>query len=189
MPEDSRDAPPDEGAAPSKSKSERKRRMLALQQLGESLLELNERQLAAIPLEDARLLEALRECRRINSNSARRRHLQYIGKLMRSIDAEPIERALGRLHEEHRGAVATHHELEMLRDELLAAGPGGVDHVLERFPAADRQQLRQLVLQHQRERQRNQPPAASRRLFRYLRELQSAEDPDLPGAGPRSAPG
>lgn len=158
------------------SKSELKRRMLALQDLGESLLALNEQQLAAIPIGDERLLEALRECRRITSNSARKRHLQYIGKLMRDIEAAPIELALNRLHEERRGTAAAHHELESIRDSLLAAGPPGVEQVLERFPHADRQQLRQLVLQCQREQQRNRPPAASRKLFRYLRELQSSGD-------------
>jgi ribosome-associated protein len=51
---------------------------------------------------------------------------------------------------------------------------GGVELAVKRFPAADRQQLRQLVLQHQREIERHKPPTASRKLFRYLKELQES---------------
>lgn len=154
------------------SKSAVKRRMLALQALGESLLELNDKQLSRIPVEDEQLLQALREARQIRSNSARRRHLQFIGKLMRNIDPQPIERALQAMHQARREDNDAFHQLEQLREELLAAGPVGVERIMTRWPQADRQQLRQLILQHGRERQRNKPSAASRKLFRYLRELQ-----------------
>ena len=71
------------------------------------------------------------------------------------------------------------HQLEQLREDILAAGAGGVELAMTRFPAADRQHLRQLVLQHQRELQQHKPPAASRKLFHYLKELQDAYgDPD-----------
>lgn len=156
------------------SKSARKRHMLSLQAMGESLLELNDKQLAQMPIEDERLLSAIRECRQIHSNSARKRHLQYIGKLMRDIDAAPIEQALEDLrHARQRGNTAFH-ELEQLRTDILAAGMDGVELAMLRFPDADRQHLRQLVMQHQRESQGGKPPAASRKLFRYLKELQDA---------------
>ena len=154
------------------SKSEMKRRMLALQELGETLVSLSDNQLAQMPIDDERLLQAIREVRRINSNSARRRHLQLIGKLMRDIDAEPIAAALEALHTRRRQRDQAFHQLEQLREQVLAAGAAGVEQVMARWPQADRQQLRQLVLQHQRETERGQPPAASRKLFRYLRELQ-----------------
>ena len=88
---------------------------------------------------------------------------------------EAIERALARLHESRQQAAQSFHELEQLRDEVLAGGPGGVETALAQFPQADRQQLRQLVLQHQRELQRGKPPAASRKLFRYLRALREEQ--------------
>ncbi len=154
------------------SKTELKRRMTARQQLGESLIDLSDKQLARLPIDDERLLLAIEETRRIRSNSARRRHLQYIGKLMRDIDPEPIERALEAMKRPAREANAAFHELEKLREDVLTAGVAGVEMVMKRWPEADRQQLRQLVLQHQREQQRSKPPAASRKLFRYLRELQ-----------------
>jgi ribosome-associated protein len=154
------------------SKSERKRQMHALQALGESLLTLSERELARIPIEDEQLLSAVLECRRIRSNSARKRHLQLIGKRMRVIDAAPIESALSQIHQMHQEESAAFHSLEKMRDDMLAEGPAGVELAIARWPEADRQPLRQLLLQHQRETARNKPPAASRKLFRHLRGLQ-----------------
>jgi len=78
------------------SKSARKREYLALQKLGEELLAVNEPDLLGIELEDE-LLEALLEARRIKSHGALRRQKQYIGKLMRQVDPEPIRAALARL--------------------------------------------------------------------------------------------
>ena len=154
------------------SKSALKRRMTELQQLGEHLTRLSDKQLSRVPVSDERLLLAIHEARRIRSNSARRRHLQFIGKLMRDIDPEPIERALAAMDQEARRSHDAFHELEQLRDQLLAEGPDGMERALQRWPQADRQHLRRLILQHQREIQRNSAPAASRKLFRYLRELQ-----------------
>ena len=160
----------DEDLPPSKSAI--KRQMTALQKLGESLLELSDKQLQQIPLESESLQIALTEAKRISSNSARKRHLQYIGKLMREIDPEPVQAALDAIYASRREARDEFHQLEELRDQLLEQGDQGIQAVIERWPQADRQQLRQLLLQHHRELQRNKPPAASRKLFQYLRELQ-----------------
>ncbi|MBM70360.1 MAG: hypothetical protein CME43_12875 [Haliea sp.] len=156
------------------SKSELKRRMTALQNLGEALTALSDKQLQKVPIEDTRLLEAIAEAQRITSNSARRRHLQFIGKLMRDIDAEPIAAALSAMHQEQHRAAAHFQGLEALRDRLLDEGPEVIGDVVERWPDTDRQHLRNLLLQAQREQKRGQAPAAARKLFRYLRELASA---------------
>ncbi len=170
-----------ESAPDAPSKSELKRRMTALQALGETLTGLSDKQLRKIPIDDQRLADAIQEARRINSNSARRRHLQFIGKLMRDIDSAPIADALAALDRERHQDTARFQGLEQLRDRLLAAGLPGIEEVVERWPDADRQHLRQLLLQEQRERQRDQAPAARRKLFRYLRELDESaagEDDD-----------
>ena len=78
------------------SKSARKREYLALQKLGEELVTLRESELLSIPL-DEDLLEAVQEARRIKAHGALRRQKQYIGKLMRHVDPEPINAALERL--------------------------------------------------------------------------------------------
>ncbi|RZV37575.1 MAG: DUF615 domain-containing protein [Chromatiales bacterium] len=78
------------------SKSARKREYLALQKLGEELVTLRESELLSMPL-DEDLLEAVQEARRIKAHGALRRQKQYIGKLMRHVDPEPINAALERL--------------------------------------------------------------------------------------------
>lgn len=177
MPEYREDA--SRGAEEPPSKSARKRHMLGLQAMGESLVGLSDKQLAQIPIDNEQLLSAIRECRQMRSNSAHKRHLQFIGKLMRNIDPAPIEQALLMLHRTRQQGAVAFHQLEQLREDILAAGVAGVELAVMRFPAADRQQLRQLVLQHQREIERHKPPTASRKLFRYLKELQETYgDPD-----------
>ncbi|HKK23562.1 MAG TPA: ribosome biogenesis factor YjgA [Pseudohaliea sp.] len=161
------------GEAP--SKSARKREMTARQDLGEALCALSPKELAAIPIDDPSLAAAIVQSRDITSRSARRRHLQYIGKLMRGVDPAPLQAALDGLHRQRAAGAAQHHELEELRDTLLDRGDDGLPAVLERFPGADRQHLRQLLRQARRERDSDRPPAAARKLFRYLRELQSAQ--------------
>lgn len=157
------------------SKSARKRHMHSLQAMGEILVNLNDKQLAKVPIDDDRLLAAIRECRQMRSNNARKRHLQFIGKLMRNVDPAPIEQALLAMHGSHQRSTAAFHDLEQLRTAILAAGSAGVELAMARFPDADRQHLRQLVLQHEREIQQQKPPAASRKLFAYLRELQESQ--------------
>ena len=153
------------------SKSAIKRQMTALQKVGEELVALSDRELEKIPLDSEPLRLAILETRRIRSNNARRRQLQYIGKLMRKVDAQPIEDALNALHQQRQGKTDAFHELEKLRDELLSEGLSAVEQVIQRFPGADRQHLRQLLRQQQREQSQAKPPAASRKLFKYLREL------------------
>jgi ribosome-associated protein len=169
----------DPGADEPPSKSARKRHMHSLQDIGETLVNLNDKQLARIPIDDDSLLAAIRECRAMRSKNARKRHLQFIGKLMRAVDPAPIEQALLALHNSHQRSTAAFHDLEQLRTAILAAGSAGAELAMTRFPDADRQHLRQLVLQHEREIQHQKPPAASRKLFGYLRELQESHgEPD-----------
>lgn len=155
------------------SKSARKRDMTARQALGERLCELTPAQLEAIPITEPALHEAIIQARRITARGGRRRHLQYIGKLMRSIDPAPLEAALAQLHQQRAAATEAQHETEALRDQLLARGDAALPEVLARFPQADRQHLRQLLRQAAREGAEGKPPAAARKLFRYLRELRS----------------
>jgi ribosome-associated protein len=153
------------------SKSARKREMTALQKMGEELVGLSERELARMPLDDDRLQHAVHEARRIRSNSGRRRQLQYIGKLMRTIDPQPLTDALNALHQNHQQETDAFHQIEIHRNQLLAGTNEAIEAMLVEYPQADRQQLRQLVKQHQKEERANKAGAASKKLFRYLRDL------------------
>lgn len=153
------------------SKSQRKRDMHALQDLGEQLISLNSRQLHDLPLPEL-LLTAINTAKAIKSHEARRRQLQYIGKLMRTVDAAPIQHALDALLNVQHQKVDQFHHLEQWRDRMLKEGDPAVNEFLQEFIKADRQQLRQLLRNAHKEETDGKPPIASRALFRYLRQLQ-----------------
>ena len=157
------------------SKSEMKRDMLALQDLGETIVKLGKGDFATIPLDDEILAEAIHTARRITHREGLRRQMQYIGKLMRKIDVTAIEAALQTINNGRQEDARKFHELEMWRDRLIEEGPKSIEQVMEKYPQADRQYLRQLVMQAIKEKQNNKPPASSRKLFRYLKELATAQ--------------
>lgn len=152
------------------SKSELKRQMTELQKLGEQLLQLQPRELEDMQLAEP-LMEAVLLARRINSREGKRRQLQYIGKLMRSIDAEPIRLQLLQREQGHQQINRQFHQLEQLRDQLIGNGVSEIDSVIARFPSADRTRLGQLVRAARKEQEQQQAPKSARKLFRYLREL------------------
>jgi ribosome-associated protein len=162
---DNRHAPLPEGP----SKSQRKRDMQRLQQLGAQLADLGPEQWTRLPLEDG-LRDALEELRRIPSREARRRQLQFIGRLMRDADATAIAAALERLQQAGLAQVRRLHQLEEWRDRLLAEGDAAVTELLAEHPQLVAQTLRQLTRNARREQDRGQPPATARKLFRYLRD-------------------
>lgn len=152
------------------SKSQLKRESHALQAMGEELVELSAAKLAKIPMPDE-LAEAVALARKIKARGGRKRQLQYIGKIMRSIDATPIEQALADLKNTAGKEAAKFHRLEQWRDRLVDEGDAALGDLLEAFPDADRQHLRQLIRNAQREAAKNKPPKSAREIFRYLRNL------------------
>jgi ribosome-associated protein len=154
------------------SKSQRKREAHALQALGESLVKLNQSALKQIPLPDD-LLTAITEAQRLHQHGALKRQLQYIGKLMRQYEIEPIQQAYDKVTHSYRDDVQQHHQLEQWRDRLLAEGDKALEELLREHPAVDRPHLRQLIRRAQKEALNAKPPKAARELFRYLRQLLS----------------
>lgn len=151
------------------SKSALKRAMTELQDLGEELVGLSADQLKKIDLPDD-LREAVRAARRITQHEARRRQMQYIGKLMRSTDPEPIQAALDEINGVSAAAVARQHALERLRTRFLE-DEKVIAEIAAAHPDADLQQLRQLRRNALKEQELGKPPRAFRELFRVLREL------------------
>ena len=143
--------------------------MEELQKLGEELVELKPAVLEKFPLSED-LRDAIADAQRFK-NEAKRRQLQYIGKLMRTEDPEPIQAALDKVRNKHSQATAELHKLEQLRDRVIEEGDSAIAEVLERFPSADRQRLRQLSRQAKREKQNNKPPKSSREIFQTLKVL------------------
>lgn len=159
------------------SKSQRKRDAHALRDVGKELTALSPAQLALIPLTDE-LREAIALAQAIgNKRGALRRQHQFIGKLLRQTDAEPIRRALDELDDRGAAAKRQQHELENLREALLAGDQEALHEFFDRYPQADRQRLRRLIRNARNERQQERPPRYYRELFRYLREVVIGSEP------------
>ena|SRR5579859_5875309 len=152
------------------SKSQQKRDMQALQDLGAELVRLPEQQLAALDLPE-KLRDAIELARRITSHGAQKRQRQYIGKLMRGIDPEPIRTLLEQLRGTDRLSKARFQENEHWRDRLIAEGDAALAEFLERRPGADRQHLRRLMREAAQEAATGRPPRHARELFRYIQSL------------------
>ena len=160
------------------SKSARKRRMHALQKIGEQLVGLSAAQLEKLNLDNEPLIEAVKLAQRISHLSGKRRQMQFIGKLMRNTDAEQVADALDTLLETSRKAKAQERIVEGARDALLARGDQALPEVLTIWPRGDRQLIKQLTRSAREERLRSQAPTSSRKLFRYLRSLSKTSTDD-----------
>lgn len=154
------------------SKSQRKREMHELQALGERLLNLSAGKLATFDLPE-QLNEAIIDAQRFHQRGAHKRQLQYIGRLMRDVNPEPIKDRLADIAGQSADAIRRLHTIERWRDQLIADGDTVIADLVKDHPTADRQYLRQLIRNTRREMHKNHPPKSSRALFKYLRDLVS----------------
>ena len=151
------------------SKTQRKKAVHDLQDLGEELVGLKEERLAAVEMPE-RLRDAVMEARRITAHEARRRQMQYIGKLMRTVDAGPIRAALDAWRVQSDGRTAAHKRIEAWRERLLA-GDAALAALAAEYPAADTLRIGTLIRNAARERSAGQPPRSYRELYQALRSL------------------
>lgn len=154
------------------SKSEIKRDAEELKKLGSKLVELTQANLAKIQLDES-LLDAVNLARR-SRLEAKRRQLQFIGKLLRSATEDEINHireSLDKIENKHNQQQAMLHKLELLRDELVEQGDDALAKLLDEHPDADRQHLRNLIRSAQKEKAQNKPPKAYRDIYQYLKTL------------------
>ncbi len=142
--------------------------MLALQALGESLVDLTAAQLEKVELPES-LRSAVEEARSIRSREGRRRLLQYIGRVMRDIDPAPIRAQLDEWRGQSLAATAELHAVERWRERLVAEEHALTDFAAA-YPGADLQALRAAIREARKERATGAPPRHFRVLFRLLRE-------------------
>jgi ribosome-associated protein len=155
------------------SKTRRKAEMHALQDLGERLIGIDDGKLdslAADALLPERLVDAVRQARKITAWGARKRQLQFIGKLMRDVDPVPIESRLTAWTQGIHADTARQHALERWRVRLLDE-PGALDALVAAYPGLDPATLRPLIAKARDERLHGSPPHAYRELFRALKAL------------------
>ena len=152
------------------SKSARKRAAHAAQELGETLIRLRPAQLEALKLPEV-LAEAIRAARSINSRAAGARQRQYIGKLMREVDPEPIRAALAARSALDAQATERFKRIENWRERLIAEGEPALAELAQWRPDIDRALLARLVSSARNERAGEHTGTAARELFRALRAL------------------
>jgi ribosome-associated protein len=151
------------------SKSARKRDAASLQELGVKLSALPDQEIKALDLPD-NLFVALRDLRRLPSHGAQIRQRQYIGKLMRDIDPEPVLAKLAERKQRHDLEIRHFQQIERWRDRLLSE-PSGLNELLQEYPHADRAALAKLLEKAEKERREQRSPVGARELFAFLRQL------------------
>ena len=152
------------------SKSQLKRDSQKLQTLGRQLVDMPEKSLQKFALEES-LHRAICEARRLKSREAKRRQIQYIGKLMRTADLDAIQLTMDRLNHQSRTYRQQFANIEHWRQRIVDEGAPAIEALIGIYPHADRQQLRNLQRQADREQQHGKSPVASKKLFKYLRQL------------------
>lgn len=151
------------------SKSQIKRELDALKDLGRELIALPAADLEKLPLEE-RLLEAVVKAQPL-SKGALKRQTGYIGKLIADTDHQAIRTALAEMRQPHLQATQQFHQLESWRDRLLADDDTVMAELREQFTALDSQHLRQLVRNAQKEAKAEQSPKSARLIYKYLQQL------------------
>lgn len=155
------------------SKSQKKRDVTALQKLGEELVMQSEERLLRVAMSES-LRAAIADAQRITNHEGRRRQMQYIGKLMRDVDIEPIRAALAGWAGAKGAETAALHALERWRERLLdddaALTEFATAHTAALNPAT-MQRLRNAIRMTKKERAENKPPKYFRELFQLLKEI------------------
>ncbi|MGA7812407.1 ribosome biogenesis factor YjgA [Caballeronia sp.] len=159
------------------SKSQLKRDMLALQVLGVTLIELPKDALKRVPMPE-KLDDAVRAARRITDHEGRRRQLQFVGRVMRSLTDEEtaaIRTALEINKGVNRAETAKLHWIERTREKLLADDAALTDFIRQ-HPGVDPQEGRTLIRNARKERELAKPPRYFRELFQWIKTAAGVPD-------------
>ena len=157
------------------SKTRRKKDSHDLQDLGEALVAMPDGRLVDLPMDES-LLDAIRQYRVTRTHEGRRRQMQYIGKLMRRNDPEPLREAVAAMELGQAKDALALHDAERWRNELIASD-GALDTWLADHPQADVQQLRSLIRAARKDASvapEQRSGKAFRELFRFLRQNPTA---------------
>jgi len=178
---------PDDDAP--KSKSQKKRDMTALQDLGVELEALAKDRLARVPMPES-LSDAIHAARRITSHEGKRRQMQFVGKIMRGLDddeVDAIRNALDGFKGTSKAETARMHLIERWR-ELLLADDEALTKFLGEHPGSDVQALRNTIRNARREQQLSKPPKSFRELFQMIKAALDQKDAANEAAAPQPAP-
>ncbi|CEZ50773.1 x96 protein [Neisseria meningitidis] len=155
------------------SKTQMKKQMNGLQDLGMELTKLSNDTLKKIGL-DEDLYEAVVTYKKITSNGALKRQAQFIGRLMRDTDPAPLEAFLSKLRGDDAAHNAFLQRVEQARVRLLA-DDGALTQFMSDFPHADAGKLRTLIRNTKKEQEQNKPPKNFRALFQELKTVMESQ--------------
>ena len=153
------------------NKTQLKREMAQRRELGKRLIALKPARLNEVSLSEA-LRDAVSKAQSMK-RTALQRQIKLIAGLMRDVDEDVVRGELDKIDQPHKEDVKALHEVEGWRDALLAGNDGLLNDLVQRFEFADRQKLRQLVRNANKESAQNKPPKSARLLFKYLSELRA----------------
>ncbi len=155
------------------SKTQKKKEMHALQEMGTELTKLTADTLKKLPIPED-LLQALLDHKKITSNSAIKRQIQYIGRIMRDVDPEPIQAFLSRMKGDDAAHNAAMQRIEIWRDRLLN-DDNTLTELLTEIPDMPAGEIRTLIRNARKEKEQNKPPKAFRALFKLLRQYMGVD--------------
>ncbi|MDH5357487.1 MAG: DUF615 domain-containing protein [Gammaproteobacteria bacterium] len=157
-----------------KSKSQVKRELQELKDLGKALIDLSVKDLDKLNLSE-RLYELIIEAHSM-THIALKRQVGFIGSVMVHEDHQAIQQQLNKLRQAHNGQVRAFHQLEQWRDDLLAGDSQVMTVLRNQFEEFDIQHVRQLVRNANKEATQNKPHKSARLLFKYLQQCQLEQD-------------
>jgi len=152
------------------NKTQLKKDIAVLFVLAEKMSALSTEQLNTLELPE-NIRNAVAEVPEPRHRGARKRSLKFIAGQLHKIDVAPILERLARIESKSAHATREHHIIERWRERLLNQGDDAMTALLDEYPDADRQELRQLVRNAQKETEQNKPPKSYRLLYRYLKSL------------------
>jgi ribosome-associated protein len=152
------------------NKTQIKKDLAVIFAMSEEMANLSAGQLTMLELPE-NIYKAVVEASAMPHKGARKRLLKFITGQLHKIDINPILEKLSRIQNKSAHAVREHHVVERWRDRLIAEGNDALNALLDEQPHADRQLLRQLLRNAQKEAQAGKPPKSSRLLYRQLKEL------------------
>ena len=155
------------------SRGELRREALGVLELAHRLVEQPAARLLQLPMSEDLVALAI-AAQRITAQIARKRQVGFLAKKLRREDDETLDALRAAMEHDKadsRRDTAALHRVEAVRDRLIAEGDSALAELLDEYPQADRQHLRQLARNAREEKLRNKPPHAFRELFRELREL------------------
>lgn len=160
---------PEEDEAP--SRSQKKREMTALQKAAEKIVKLGPELVRKSGLQE-KFVDAVLEAQKIKKHEAKRRQIQFLGKIMREMDPEPILRFIENVELGNRDDAKKFHQLEQWRAGLIEGNFELINDLAEKYPNINRQHILQLARNAKKEITAGKPPKSSRALFKALRTLE-----------------